>query len=199
MNEKQIEMIKSYVNKLFQADTTGHDFYHLKRVTSLAKHIAKREQADISLTVAAAWLHDVGDEKLFPDPDNARRELRHFLFSIGITKEDIDSIFDIISNISFRKGKTPRSFEGKIVQDADRLDAIGAIGVARTFAYGGSVGQPIYHEEMNEHSIQHFYDKLLKITELMHTSTAKQIANDRHQYMVDFLTRFEKEWYMMAD
>ncbi|RKQ37620.1 HD domain-containing protein [Oceanobacillus halophilus] len=194
IKQKKIEEIKEYVQDLFNKDSSGHDFYHMQRVANMAKNIALHEGADEFICEVAAWLHDIGDYKLFQNPDVAINELKAFLISLSINEQDMETILHIIRNISYSKGKIPDTIEGKIVQDADRLDAIGAIGIARTFAYGGTKGQMIYHEEQENTSVQHFYDKLLKLKEMMHTEQAKKIAQQRHQFMENFLEQFFQEW-----
>ncbi|WP_010650600.1 HD domain-containing protein [Oceanobacillus massiliensis] len=195
MDRDQLESIQRYVYEAFKRDATGHDFYHMQRVVKLSGQIAEAEHADIALCEAAAWLHDIGDHKLFDNPEIAKKEMQQFLRSIAILESDISDIITIIDGVSYSKGETvPATLEGRIVQDADRLDAIGAIGIARTFAYGGANHQLIYHPSETKNSIQHFYDKLLRLRGLMHTNTAKLIAAERHQYMVDFIDQFFKEW-----
>ncbi|RKQ13961.1 HD domain-containing protein [Oceanobacillus bengalensis] len=190
----QLTRIKLYIEELFRKDASGHDFEHMKRVAKLAKEIAIDEGADVFITEAAAWLHDVGDYKLFDDPDRALQELSSFLQSLSLTDREINDIENIITKISFSKGNIPETLEGKIVQDADRIDAIGAIGIARTFAFGGAAGQLIYHEKNKNTSIQHFYDKLLTLAELMHTEKGREIAKERHHFMEEFLEQFFTEW-----
>lgn len=194
MKDNQIKLVKNYVKELFENDETGHDFYHMKRVAKLAKEIALDEKTDPFICELAAWLHDVGDQKLFEDPADEIERMNDFLTTIHISEDMIKEINEIITNISFRKGNVPNSIEGKIVQDADRLDAIGAIGIARTFAYGGANGQLIHHDERTDTSIQHFHDKLLKLKEGIHTKKAKQIARKRHRFMELYLEQFYNEW-----
>lgn len=194
MKDNQIKLVKNYVKELFENDETGHDFYHMKRVAKLAKEIALDEKTDPFICELAAWLHDVGDQKLFEDPADEIEKMNDFLTTIHISEDMIKEINEIITNISFRKGNVPNSIEGKIVQDADRLDAIGAIGIARTFAYGGANGQLIHHDERTDTSIQHFHDKLLKLKEGIHTKKAKQIARKRHRFMELYLEQFYNEW-----
>lgn len=194
MKKRQLHLIKNYVMKLFQHDETGHDFYHMQRVARLAKEIALYENADSFICELAAWVHDVGDRKLFENPAVVIAEMNDFLASIQISQANIDLVNEIIKNISFSKGNVPSSLEGKIVQDADRLDAIGAIGIARTFAYGGAKGQLIHHNDRKDTSIQHFHDKLLKLRDGIHTEKAKQIALERHRFMEEYLEQFYREW-----
>lgn len=192
--EIQMQKIRNYVFDRFHDDATGHDFQHMKRVAETAKYIASEENSNPFICEAAAWLHDIGDSKLFANPEQAIEEMYSFLKSLFIAGEEITQIRDAIKDVSFSKGNVPTTLEGKIVQDADRIDAIGAIGIARTFAYGGAKGQPIYHEENDNNSIQHFYDKLLKIKDLLHTSAARKLAENRHSFMEKYLDQFYKEW-----
>lgn len=192
--EESLQAIRNYVHGLFCEEPTGHDFFHMKRVARTAKEIAAQEKADLFITVASAWLHDIGDEKLFADPVKAVKDMIIFLESIGLSNGQIMEIKKNIKNVSFRKGGVPETREGKIVQDADRIDALGAVGIARTFAYGGAKKQLIYHEDFHNTSIQHFYDKLLTLKDLLHTTTAKEIAQERHVFMENFLEQFYNEW-----
>lgn len=193
--EQQIHAIRGYVYDLFQDDVTGHDYFHMKRVASLAKHIANEEHANEFICEAAAWVHDIGDHKLFANPVTVWGELLVFLYSIFITDKQISFITDAVKDVSFSKGvRAPDTLEGRIVQDADRIDAIGAIGIARTFAYGGANNQFIHHPTQKQTSIQHFNDKLLKLKDLMHTNTAVAIAEERQQFMEQFLEQFMEEW-----
>lgn len=192
--QEQLQTIKRFVRHLFQDDITGHDYYHMKRVAHLAKLIAEKEHADRFICETSAWLHDVVDEKLFTNPTEIKKELERLLISIDLSKQEISQIKLAITDISFRKGKIPKSLAGKVVQDADRLDAIGAIGIARAFAYGAAKGKHFYHEQFNNHTIKHFYDKLLLIKDTLHTKTAQHIAKERHHMMEQFLEQFYKEW-----
>lgn len=195
IEEKQIVEIREYCLKLFGNDSSGHDYYHLKRVAKLAGYFALQEEANYFISVAGAWLHDVGDLKLFQQPERAIHDMKGFLTSINVSQKHIEEILASIQNISFSKGKIPQSLEGKIIQDADRIDAIGAIGIARTFAYGGAKGQLMYHDEHKSGtSIQHFYDKILKLKDTLHTGAAKKLAMERHQFVESFLEQFMKEW-----
>lgn len=195
--KKQLQLVQQYVYNIFSNDTTGHDYYHLERVAMLAESIAKKEKADIFICQAAAFLHDIGDYKLFKHPEHALLEMESFLYNIHFTERDVNTLILAINDISYSKGKTPRTLEGKIVQDADRLDALGAIGIARTFAYGGAKCQPIYDPlDPNQTSINHFFKKLIHLKDTLHTKTAIQIANDRHKFLEQFLQRFFSEWYL---
>jgi uncharacterized protein len=192
---EQIELIQGYCQKLFANDSTGHDYFHLRRVANIASKIAEEESADNFICTVGAWLHDVGDKKLFSDPDKALNQMDNFLISIKVTKEQLKKIHLAIEDVSFSKGNVPTTIEGKIIQDADRIDAIGAIGIARTFAYGGAKGQLLYHDEDKDGtSVQHFYDKILRLKDTLHTDAAKIIAAKRHAFIEAYLEQFLEEW-----
>lgn len=196
MNQKEIlEDTQAFIKNEFSGEGTGHDYYHIVRVVNIAKQIAKEENADLFLVELSAWLHDVGDYKLHDGIDRSEDLITQFLKSQNATEELIQKVNAIVSQVSFSKGNEAKSLEAKIVQDADRLDAIGAIGLARAFAYGGSKEREIWNPEQPEStSIQHFYDKLLKLKDLINTNSARKIAEERHLYMEEFLERFYKEW-----
>lgn len=196
MNQKEIlKSAQTLIKNQFSGETTGHDYYHIERVVKVAGRIAKEENADLFLVELAAWLHDLGDYKLNDGIDKSEELISEFLIELNLPQEIISKTIEIVSQVSFSKGNSPATVEAKIVQDADRLDAIGAIGIARCFAYGGSKHREIYNpENPDETSIQHFYDKLLKLKDLMNTETAKKIAEQRHQFLEEFLERFYKEW-----
>ncbi|WP_026906515.1 HD domain-containing protein [Paucisalibacillus globulus] len=192
---EQLKAIRTYCHELFSKDSSGHDFFHLKRVAKLASQIAIEEDADYFICTAGAWLHDVGDYKLFSDSKQALESMDEFLTTIHLTEKQIHDIHRAIENVSFSKGKVPETLEGKIIQDADRIDAIGAIGIARTFAYGGAKGRLIYHHRKKEGtSIQHFYDKILTLKDTLHTHGAKQLAEKRHAFVETYLEQFFNEW-----
>lgn len=196
MNKQEILIAAgNYIKKGFTGETTGHDYYHIERVVKAARRIAQEENADLFIVELAAWLHDVGDYKLHNGMDKSEELISEFLFELNLPNETISKIIKIVSQVSFSKGNAPKSLEAKIVQDADRLDAIGAVGISRCFAYGGSKQREIYNpENPEETSIQHFYDKLLKLKGLMNTNSAKKIAEERHQFLEEFLERFYEEW-----
>ncbi|AMK14354.1 HD domain-containing protein [methanogenic archaeon mixed culture ISO4-G1] len=208
MDEGTFERAKEFARKIFEGDSSGHDIYHTIRVHDLARTICAQEGGDMDMVRLAALLHDVDDRKLFGD--NGFMNARTFMDSESILIEDQLFICDIISQVSF-KGKdsvVPGTLEGKIVQDADRMDAIGAIGIARAFAYGGSKGRAMYipgdapKEGMSEKeyfsnqgtSVNHFHEKLLLLKDMMNTETAKRMAQHRHDYMVGYLDEFMSEW-----
>jgi uncharacterized protein len=202
---------ESFVKEALGADTTGHDWYHIARVRKNALHIWEKEQCgDRFIIEMAALLHDIADGKLNSSEEAGYERLRTFLDGLPIYVEQKDQIIQIISSISYKGGQKKHlpSIEAKIVQDADRLDAIGAIGIARAFAYGGSKGQPIYDPNLSQReemtieeyrsgkssSIHHFYEKLLKLKDLLHTESAKNMAHERHEFMKVFLHQFYSEW-----
>jgi uncharacterized protein len=206
-----IENTEEFVKKQMGDDSTGHDWFHIERVRDIALQIAEREQeGDRFIIEMAALLHDIPDEKLNSSAQEGQNKLRNFIEGIQITTDQSFKIMEIINSISYRGGeKQPLfSLEAKIVQDADRLDALGAIGIARTFAFGGKKGQPIYHPDFavrekmtieeyrygKSSSIHHFYEKLLLLKDLLNTDTAKMMAENRHRFMEEFLLQFYQEW-----
>lgn len=197
MNEiKILSLTKDYIRKTFLDEGTGHDYFHIERVVVNAKKIVEKENANAFLVELAAWVHDVGDYKLHGGIDKSEELIREFLTSIEVDEKTINKVIEIVSQVSFSKGNKPTSLEAEIVQDADRLDAIGAVGIARCFAYGGSTGSVLYNPEnktKNSSSIQHFYDKLFTLKDLINTKTAKVIAEERHQYMENFIQEFYRE------
>ena len=196
MNEIEIlQKAQEFIYKGFIGEGTGHDYFHIERVVKVARRIAKEENADLFLVELAAWLHDVGDYKLNDGIDKSEELISKFLNELNLPQEIISKTIEIVSQVSFSKGKTAETLEAQIVQDADRLDAIGAIGLARVFAYGGSKHREIWNpENPDETSIQHFYDKLLKLKDLMNTHSARKIAEERHLFMEEFLKKFYDEW-----
>lgn len=188
MNEPIIEEAKKYISKLFEGNSGGHDDKHSLRVYRLAMRIADTQpECDRTVVALAALLHDADDYKLFDTTDNANA--RAFLQNNGIKPETIELICEAINSVSFSKNRTkaPETIEGQIVQDADRLDALGAIGIARTFAFGGEHGRSI------ESTIDHFHQKLLLLKDGMNTPAAKAIAQERHAFLEEFLRRYESE------
>lgn len=209
-----LERAKKYVKKYMDRDASGHDWYHTERVLHLAEAIAAQEMKTMELDMEAvqliALLHDLDDRKLSPRTYDNLDRAREFLYKNDVEAERREMILDSIRKLSFKgTGATvPDSQEGKIVQDADRLDAMGAIGIARTFAFGGSRGRAIFDPsqtpklDMNEEiynrgqstGINHFYEKLLRLKDLMNTETGKAMAARRHSYMEKFLEEFYGEW-----
>ena len=181
-----VENAKKYIETLFQNNAGGHDAAHAMRVYENALMIAETEKGcDLEIVALAALLHDADDHKLFKTQNN--ENARAFL--AGQKTDKTDEIILAINSVSFsqNRGKRPNTIEGKIVQDADRLDAIGAVGIARTFAFGGEHGRSL------NSSIDHFYEKLLLLKDEMNTAAAKKLAEERHQYMLSFLAEYEKE------
>lgn len=206
-----IEKTKEFVKNKLYGEGSGHDWYHIERVYNLAKYIAEKENADSFIVEMTALLHDIDDWKFSKSNDSNTTVTENFLKSIEVDDESFKTIIKIIQTMSYKGGvvdSTQHTIEGKIVQDADRLDAIGAIGIARTFAYGGHKNRPIYDPSIKpmdfksldevknaeNHTINHFYEKLLKLKDLMNTDTAKEIAKKRHKFMEDFLQEFYSEW-----
>ncbi|MGI0134438.1 MAG: HD domain-containing protein [Candidatus Micrarchaeaceae archaeon] len=208
-----IQLTKQYVEKTFSGEGSGHDWWHMYRVWKLAQHIAAAEtDVDMYIVELGALLHDVADWKFHNgDMEAGPRATRTWLESLGAEAIDILRVEDIVRNVSFKGanvGQTMSSKEGQVVSDADKLDAIGAIGIARTFAYGGGHDTPIYdpaikpvqHNSFEEykngksHTINHFYEKLLLLKDKLYTETARQIAVHRHRFMEQYLNEFYKEW-----
>ena len=178
----------AYIKTQFKENSDGHDFDHSMRVYQNAMSIAEHEQpCDTEVVALVSLLHDVDDHKLFDTKDNFNA--RSFLEANNIGKSRADIICQVINEVSFskNKGKTPSTIEAKIVQDADRLDALGAIGIARTFAYGGKHGRSL------DDSIQHFHDKLLLIKDMMNTDSGKMLASERHDFLTLFLNQYNNE------
>jgi uncharacterized protein len=211
MNNQIIERTENYVQKEMGQDVTGHDWFHVDRVRKNALHIWNKEQAgDPFIIEMAALLHDISDEKLNDSLEHGEAKLQGFLNTVPLEKEAKHHIKQIINTISYKGGSKTElaSIEAKIVQDADRLDAIGAIGIARAFAYGGKKGQQIFdpsievREKMSleeyrkgkSTSVHHFYEKLLKLKDLLNTQTAMEMAESRQWMMESFLEQFFQEW-----
>ena len=207
-----IERTIFFVKETLAQAEGGHDWFHIERVYKNALLIAASEKCDLEIVQLGALLHDIADSKFHGgDETIGPKTARLFLESENVVATTIDHVIAIIENISFKGGKVERKFssvELDIVQDADRLDAIGAIGIARTFNYGGFKNRALYNPEIapnlsmtkeeyknNEApTINHFYEKLLLLKDKMNTETGKQIAQDRHRYMEDFLEQFYAEW-----
>jgi len=211
-----INLIESKVRSTFQNEGTGHDWYHIHRVRKVALHLAEKEGADTEVVELAALLHDIADHK-FHDHDLTAgpAKAKELILENGGGDELANRVSQIISETSFKGAgvETPvSSIESAVVQDADRLDAIGAIGIARTFAYGGSKGQPIYIPDLKPtahtnfeayaknrtSTINHFYEKLLLLKDRMHTESGKKMAEERHQFMEEYLEQFYAEWEGMG-
>ena len=188
INDELIKYAIDYVSELLGKNSGGHDTAHSLRVYKNALKIAEKEAGcDLQVVSLAALLHDVDDHKIFNHENN--ENARAFLAGKNIPDSKIEEICSVINSVSFSKnrGKRPETIEGKIVQDADRLDALGAIGIARTFAFGGEHGRSI------EESVQHFYDKLLVLKDELNTDTAKAIAAKRHEFLETYIAELKDE------
>ena len=202
----------AFVKEQLQGAEGGHDWFHIERVYKIAMLIAADEQCDSTTVQLAALLHDIADSKFHGgDETIGPKTARTFLETIAVPFETIDHVIKIIENISFKGGKVARNFssiELDIVQDADRIDAIGAIGIARAFNYGGFKNRALYdpniapnttmtkeeYKTNNAPTINHFYEKLLLLKDKMNTVSGKKIAQERHHYMEGFLAQFYAEW-----
>lgn len=204
-----LEHILKYVSDKLKIVDAGHNMSHVERVLKNAKRINELERGDAFLIEAGVLLHDVTDEKLF-DKTLAEQELKVFLHQIGLKDKIINCLFDIINSVSFGAeldGSNPLMIEQKVVRDADRLDAMGAIGIARAFHYGGGINRQIFdptippqrysntqeYRKSTAPTINHFYEKLLLLKDRMETPTGKSLAVQRHQYMIGFLNQFYDE------
>ena len=211
MNQETIiSEAEAYISDFHKEDTSGHDYWHIKRVEKTALKLAEEENADVFLTQLSALLHDVDDYKAGGDEKNMP-VAKKFLNSVIHDHSLITQVLKIIQQTSFKGAQVddkPGSIEAMCVQDADRLDAIGAIGVARAFAFGGKMQRTLYdpavkpvsHTDYSQYknnrspTINHFYEKLLLLKNKMNTSTAKKIAEERHAFMEKFLEQFYREW-----
>jgi uncharacterized protein len=207
-----IEETINYVKSTLIDAEGGHDWWHIHRVWKTAQHIAAAEQADELIVALGTLLHDIADSKFHNgDETIGPRKAREWLVSLGVEEPVIQHVENIITHISFKGGNHQQPFKSKeldIVQDADRLDAIGAIGIARAFNYGGFKNRPLYDpalppnmsmsKEEYKHSkaptINHFYEKLLLLKDRMNTETGKQLAMQRHTFMERYLEQFYGEW-----
>lgn len=210
--ENLVDKITSFVQAQTDDVATGHDWYHIDRVRKNALYIQSKEGGDKEVIELAALLHDISDHKFNGGDEQLGGDVSYdAIISLGGSAEIAEKVRIIVNSVSYKGANvadTTTSLEAKIVQDADRLDAIGAIGIARTFAYGGHAGNPIYdpelpsklHSSFEEYknskstTINHFYEKLLLLSDKTHTDTAKQIAEERTEYMKNFLTQFYREW-----
>lgn len=207
-----LENTKAFVKKSLENAEGGHDWFHIERVFNNAMRIAKEETANEFIVALGALLHDIADYKFHNgDEQVGPRIAREFLTSQDVPQEIIDHVVNIINHISFKGGNNVQKFhspELAIVQDADRLDALGAIGIARTFNYGGFKGRALYdpaiapnlnmskeeYKNSNAPTVNHFYEKLLLLKDLMNTRTGKAMAEQRHHFMQEFLDQFYAEW-----
>lgn len=207
-----VEKVEGSIKEQFLDDASGHDWYHIKRVYNLALFIHQKEGGDKEIIELAALLHDISDHKFNGGKlDEGGKVAYQLLIELGCDKERAEKVKYIVDNVSYKGADTKaemNSKEGEIVQDADRLDAIGAIGIARTFAYGGHKNQPMYepekeavqHKNFEEYAsaktntINHFYEKLLLLKDRLNTATAIELGQQRHDYMENFLKEFLQEW-----
>lgn len=192
MDKALLAKAREYVQGFLEKEATGHDVFHTERVLAMSIKLAEGMDLDLTALALAALLHDLDDYKISLGTQRARSFLDRYC------PDKTEMVMEIIENMSFSshtKGKAVISIEGKIVQDADRLDALGAIGIARCFAYSGKTDRQLYKGETDDDSaIAHFYQKLLKLEALMNTDKAKMIAHERSEYMKEYLARFYQEW-----
>jgi uncharacterized protein len=207
-----IGKVEEFVREKLHGDASGHDWWHIDRVRNNAVRIAEGEDVDHFVVELGALLHDIDDWKFNGGDLNANSRLsRKLLLDLSVDTDIVERVCHIIDNVSYKGAgveNTMQGLEGKVVQDADRLDSIGAIAIARTFAYGGVKGRPIHdpavapelHETFEQYkksqgpSINHFYEKLLLIKDRLNTKTGRQIAESRHAFMEKFLEQFLAEW-----
>ncbi|WP_124057406.1 HD domain-containing protein [Vaginisenegalia massiliensis] len=214
MNQNQeqlLDQLCQQMKQVFCQESSGHDWWHLERVSRMAKKLALSEGADPFICQVAALVHDYVDDKLFADVASQENQLKIILDQHGLTSTQIEQIMDIIQSVSYKGGFQTRpltSLEAKVVQDADRLDALGAIGIARTMAYSGAKGRVIHDPTILVHQVEsladyrsgqdtailHFYQKLLHLKDLMNTPTAYRVAEQRHHFLEAFLNQFYREW-----
>lgn len=200
--------IQQFVARELSQDHSGHNHQHAERVVGNAKKILEKEGGNEKIVISAAWLHDCIDRKLFADIAEQIGKVERFLETQGYNPDEVAEVMYIIQNISYNKGenKPLTSLNAMIVRDADRLDAIGAMGIIRTIEYGASKGRLFYDDENikreggkagwghpTDTSLSHFYDKLLKLESLMHTPTAKKMAKERTEFLKSFLEEFYRE------
>ncbi|MDO5709570.1 MAG: HD domain-containing protein [Coriobacteriales bacterium] len=189
---------EAYARDLFAGDASGHDFEHTLRVFHTVQHIAREEGADQGIVCLAALLHDVDDAKLSPDTTATLGNAHTFLERHDVKSEEAEAVLTAIREVSFSKngGKAPSTLEAACVRDADRLDAIGAIGIARAFAFGGSRGRALHDPTGRDQAttIAHFHDKLLLLKDMMCTRAGRCLAEDRDRYLRSFLDEFMAEW-----
>ena len=211
-NTSLIERVAERVKAKFSAESSGHDWHHIRRVWQLAREIAANEGADQEVVELGALLHDIADWKFHGGDDTkGPQEAERLLRQEGASQRIIDQVVDIVATISFKGAGVSskmKTLEGECVQDADRLDAIGAIGIARCFAYGGQAGRlmhdpdipPVMHTSADAYkaakgtSLNHFYEKLFLLKDRMNTISGRALAEERHQYMKSFVARFLEEW-----
>jgi uncharacterized protein len=210
MSAEIINETKTFVKQKLDGESSGHDWWHIYRVWNMSKKLYETEGGNLFVIEMAALLHDIADWKFNSNEEDGVMLIQKWLNQVNVDQNSAQRIIEIIKNISFKGAGVKdqmNSIEGKIVQDADRLDAIGAIGIARTFAFGGKFGNPMHkpeskaemhasfeeYKKSNGTTINHFYEKLLLLKDRMNTQTAKKIALERHQYMENFLKQFYNE------
>src|SRR5258706_15493253 len=208
--EDILQKTAEYIKQEFSDDSSGHDWWHIYRVWKNAMTICEHEQADAFIVQLAALLHDLDDWKFYDSGHETPLRAKAWLDSFNLDSSITDAVCRIITHISYKGAGVENkmdSLEGFIVQDADRLDAIGAIGIARAFAYGGFKNRPLYdpdsppqlhatfeqYKNSNSATINHFYEKLLLLKDMMNTNTAKRIAEQRHEVMLQYLSQFMNE------
>lgn len=210
MDERLTEAALSYVKALFANEYSGHDYFHTLRVYRTAMKLSEAEHADPTVTALAAILHDADDRKLSPETYETKANAVSFLRAQGADEATIRRIVTILGEVSFRgtDSVVPSTIEGKCVQDADRLDAVGAVGIARTFAYGGAHHRVMHDPDIPPETdmdaaryyaheattVNHFYEKLLLLKDMMNTEAGKRLAENRDRYMRGFLEEFFAEW-----
>ncbi|GEL13732.1 phosphohydrolase [Lapidilactobacillus concavus] len=207
------KVIQAFVEARMATDHSGHDVAHIQRVAQLCDVLLTNyPEADAAITMSAAWTHDILDDKLVADIAPVRRQLMTTYAEAGLTADQIAAITAITAHLSFSanlKQHYQLSLEGQIVQDADRLDALGAIGIGRAFYYGAHTGAPMYDPDIAPRTtmtkadyrqkspvINHFYEKLFKLGDLMNTPEAKKIADERITFMQTFVSQFKSEWHL---
>jgi uncharacterized protein len=213
MNEEKVLLqTAQMIQSKFGDDASGHDWWHIWRVWQLTKRIAQEEKANTFIAELGALLHDIADWKTTGgDLKAGGVAAREWLVSIGVDPSIVDKVSEIVDHVSFKGAgvvDNMNSLEGRIVQDSDRLDAMGAMGIARVFAYGGHMGRSMHnpakkvalaknfnaYEKSGQTAINHFYEKLLLLKDRMHTTTGKRLAEGRHKYMEKYLEQFYAEW-----
>lgn len=211
-NYEIISKTGDYVKQTLKNIEGGHDWFHIQRVWNLAKTIGKKENADLYIVELGVLLHDIADSKFYNGNEEiGPQKARAWLYSQNVEEKIISHVEEIVRNVSFKGGKEIQRFKSlelDVVQDADRLDAIGAIGIARAFNYGGHKGREIYNPEIKLNlnmtkeeykksvapTLNHFYEKLLLLKDRMNTKTGKEIAEHRHKFMEQYLSEFYQEW-----
>lgn len=213
MNKNEaLTKTETYVRQKLEGEGSGHDWWHIHRVRNTALKLAKKEQADLLIVELAALLHDIADHKFHGgDEKIGPATARKWLENLKVREPVIKNVCDIIRDVSFKGAEveTPmKTIEGKVVQDADRLDALGAIGIARAFAYGGYKERELYNPEITPEShhsfeeyknstgptLNHFYEKLFLLKDRMNTDTGRRLAEKRHHFMKEYVNRFLAEW-----